>query len=295
MTTQYASVFLLAGAALTLCACGSKAPVLSVGSKNTSEQLILGEIVAAHLEKQLPGVRIERKLGLGATTAVQGAIQSGDIDLYVEDLGTMLGTVLKEDVPPDESVGLERARAQYQLLYQLTVLKPLGFHHQFVVVSKASGASGIKSDNLTAVGDSHTAFKLGVAYDLYDRKDAFTALTTKYRISMRELPLRMEPAVMYQALLNDSIDLAARYSTDSWTDQPGFKLLKDDRDLFPKQPACVVIRNQTLGSTTGLDRALEALSGIIKDNVIRKLNQEVDLKHRKPAELAKEFLASVGL
>ncbi len=295
MTTQYASIVLLVGAALLLGACGSKAPTLSVGSKNTSEQLILGEIVAAQLERRLPGVKVERKLGLGATTAVQGAIQTGDIDLYVEDLGTMLGTVLKEDVPADESVGLERARAQYQLRYQLTVLKPLGFHHQFVVVTNSSGASGIKTDNLTAVGDSHTGFKLGVAYDLYDRKDAFTALTTKYRISMRELPLRMEPAAMYQALLSGSIDLAAGYSTDSWTDQPGFKLLKDDRDLFPKEPACVVIRNQTLISTPGLDRALEALSGIIKDGALRKLNQEVDLRHRKPDQLAKEFLASVGL
>ena len=295
MTTKHASVVLIAGAAIALCACGSKPPVVTVGSKNTTEQLILGEIIATHLEKQLPGVKIDRKTGLGSTLVLQGAMQSGAVDLYPEDVGTMLGTIIKEDVPLDGAVALERARTQYQRLYHLTVLNPLGFHHEFVVVSHTSGVARIKADSLTAIGEAGISLKLGVAYDLFDRKDAFTTLATKYKISMRELPLRMEPAVMYEALKNGMIDLAAGYSTDSWTDQKGFKVLKDDKELFPAHPACLVVRNQALGSIAGLDRALGALAGTIKDDSMRKMNQEVDLKHRQPAVVAKEFLASAGL
>ena len=283
---------LTAGAALALCACGSKA-VISVGSKDTTESLILGEIVAAHLERQLPGVRIERKLGLGGTVAVQGALQSGAIDLYAEDVGTILATVLKEDVPAEETVALERARAQCQRLYQLSLLGPLGFHHKFVV-SRTSGA-GIKADTLTAIGDSRAALKLGVAYDLFDRKDAFSALATKYRISMRELPQRMGPRAMYLALKNGTIDLAAGYSTDSWTNQEGFVVLKDDQELFPAHEVCLLVRRQTLAAQSDLERMLGALAGSIKDDAMRKLNQEVDIKHRKPEDLAKEFLATAGL
>lgn len=295
MTTKSASVALIAGAALALCACGSKPSVISVGSKNTTEQMILGEILAAHLEKQLPGVRIERKLGLGGTIVVQGALQSGAVDVYVDDSATMLGTVLKEDVPLDGTVGLERARAQYQRLFQLKVLSPLGFHHKFVVVGRTSGVAKVKPDDLSGVGNAGVALMLGVAYDLFDRKDAFSALATRYKISMRELPLRLDPAAMYEALKGGSIDLAAGYSTDAWIDQPGFKVLHDDKELFGAHPACVVARSQALAAQPGLERALEALAGTIKDEAIHKLNQEADLKHRPPAALAKEFLASAGL
>ena len=295
MTTKHASVVLIAGAALALCACGSKSPSVSVGSKNTTEQSILGEIIAAHLEKQLPGVMIDRKTGLGGTLVLQGAMQSGAVDVYVEDVGTMIGGILKEDAPLDESVALERARTQYQRLFQLTVLNPLGFHHEFVVVSHTSGAARIKADSLTAIGEAGLSLKLGVAYDLFDRKDAFTALATKYKISMRELPLRMDAIAMYEALKNGTIDLAGGYSTDSWTDQTGFKVLKDDKELFPAHPACMVVRNQVLGSIPGLDRALGTLAGTINDDSMRKMNREVDLKHRPPSAVAKEFLGSAGL
>ena len=282
MTTKYASGVLIAAAALMLCACGSKPPTISVGSKNTTEGSILGEIVAAHLGKQLPGVQIDRKTGQGGTQVLQGAMQSGAVDVYVEDVGTMLSTILKEDVPPEANVGLERARAQYQRLYQVTVLSTLGFHHKFVVLSRATGAPAVKADTLSAVAEAGKALKLGAAYDLFDRKDAFTALTTKYRITMSELPLRMEAPAMYEALKAGTIDLAAGYSTDAWTNLEGFKVLKDDKDLFQAYPACLLVRNPALALVPGLQHALEALAGTIKDDAMRKMNQDVDIKHRDP-------------
>jgi glycine betaine/choline ABC-type transport system substrate-binding protein len=295
MKTRFASAVLLAGVVLGLTACGSKQPVISVGSKNTTEQMILGEILAAHLDKQLPGVKIVRKLGLGGTMVVHGALESGAIDLFVEDTGTALGMILKEDVPRDESVALERARAQYQRLYQLTILTPLGFHHRFVLVGQANSPAGIKADTLTAAGASGHAWKLGLAYDLYDRKDTFTVLTTKYRLSLPDMPKQMEPAAMYEALRSGSLEMAGGYSTDSWIDQPDFRMFKDDQDLFSSQPACVIVRSQTLKAQAGLESALAALSGKFTDDSMRKLNQEGDLKHRKPEEIAKAFLASAGL
>jgi glycine betaine/choline ABC-type transport system substrate-binding protein len=265
--------------------------VISVGSKNTTEQLILGEIIAAQLEKQLPAVKIERKLGIGNTMGTHGALQSAAIDLYVEDVGTALGTILKEDMSGDETVALERARAQYQRLNQLTLMKPLGFGHQFTIVGKTD----VKGEDLTAVGASGHGWLMGIAYDLYDRRDTYTALTTQYKISMRDLPKRMEPGPMYEALLAGKIELAGGYSTDAYIGQPGLRIIKDDLGLFTAQPACIVVRTRALASQAGLEGALDALSGKFTDEGMRKLNQEVDIKHRQPAAVAKEFLASVGL
>jgi len=100
---------------------------------------------------------------------------------------------------------------------------------------------------------------------------------------------------MYEALNSGKIELAGGYATDAYVDQPGFRILKDDQDLFKAQPACIVVRSQALANQPGLERALEALSGKFTDDIMRKLNQQVDLKHRAPAEVAKEFLASAGL
>jgi glycine betaine/choline ABC-type transport system substrate-binding protein len=291
-----ASVAVVAGAVLTLCACSSQSPTIRIGSKNTTEQMILGEIIAEHLEKQLPGIKIERKLGLGGTAVVQNALQSGGVDLYVEDMGTAVASVLQEDVPADAGVTLERARRQYQDLYQLTVLKPLGFHHRITFVGRANSTVGLKANTLTAAGLSGHAWVLGLAYKFYDRKDAFTALTTKYNLSLRELPKPMDPAAMYEALATGIIEMAGGYSTDAWVDDPGNRVFEDDRKLFPAQDVCIIVRNQTLKDRAGLDSALELLPGKFTDKSVRRMNQDFELTpHRKPEEIAKAFLASVGL
>lgn len=291
MTTPYASTVLLAGAALILSACASKPPRIVVGSKNTTEQTIVGEIIAGHLEKQLPGVRIERRLGMGASAVVQGAMQSGDLDLYVEDVGTMLGTVLREEIPAEESLGLERARTQFQNLHRLTVLKPLGFHHQVVVVRSTS----VKSTTLTAIADVGMTVRIGVAHELADRKDAFKVLTTKYRLTMRELPRQLDALAMYEALQAKTIDLAIGYASDAWVGEPGFELVKDDRNLLRSYPVCVVVSNRALGVAPPLQRVLEELSGRFADEKVHRLNLEVDLKHRSPAQVAREFMVAAGL
>ena len=295
MTSNYASVLCITGAALALAACGTKPLVISVGSKNTTEQMILGEIFAAQLEKQLQGVKIERKLGMGNTMLLQGSLQSSAIDLYAEDTGTALGMILKETPPLDESIAFGRMQAEYKRLFQMTVLNPLGFHQKFVIVSQATAAPGVKVDNLTAAGASKHAWTLGAAADFISRRDTFTALTSKYRISLRDSPQAMEPAALYEALRDHKIELAAGFSNDAWVDQPGFLALKDDQEIFAPHAVCIIVRNQALTAQPGLQRALEALSGKLTDAIIHKLNQEVDLKHRAASDVAKEFLTSAGL
>jgi len=92
-----------------LCGCKQSAHVITVGSKNFTEQVVLGEIVAQHLENRLH-LKVNRSLNLGGTLLAHQALTSGEIDLYPEYTGTALTTVLKEPSLTDPAVVLARVR-----------------------------------------------------------------------------------------------------------------------------------------------------------------------------------------
>ncbi len=97
--------------AIACAACGSNKPRIVVGSKNFTEQVLLGEILAQQIERRLP-VKVVRKLDLGGILLTHEALLKGDIDLYPEYTGSALTTVLKQRAiaDPDRRAG-RRARA----------------------------------------------------------------------------------------------------------------------------------------------------------------------------------------
>jgi glycine betaine/choline ABC-type transport system substrate-binding protein len=116
--------------ALVACAC-SREPRVRVGSKNFTEQLILGEIVAQHLENRLGG-HVSRRLDLGGTLLAQQALVTGEIDVLPEYTGTALTTVLKQQPEKDAAEVLARVRAGYAK-WGLEWLEPLGFENTFAM------------------------------------------------------------------------------------------------------------------------------------------------------------------
>ena len=110
---------------------------LTVGSKNFTEQIILGEIAAQQLERRLGG-KVDRKLDLGGTLLAQQALRSGEIDLYPEYTGTALTTVLKLAPSSDAAAVLERVRAEYRKRWRLEWLDPLGFDNTFAMVVRGA-------------------------------------------------------------------------------------------------------------------------------------------------------------
>ena len=104
--------------------CTKERPI-TVGSKNFTEQVILGEIVAQHLEHRL-GRRVDRQLNLGGTLLAHQALVNGDIDLYPEYTGTALATVLKLPPDHDPAAAMALVRAEYQTRFGVEWMDPLG-------------------------------------------------------------------------------------------------------------------------------------------------------------------------
>jgi glycine betaine/choline ABC-type transport system substrate-binding protein len=276
-------------ACLTLIAaagCGRPARVV-VGSKNFSEQVLLGEILARHLERR--GMTVERKLNLGGTMLAHEALVKGDLDLYPEYTGTALTAVLKQPPLSDRSAALEAVRAAYRSQWGLEWLAPLGFNDTFAMVVRGDTA---RAANLRTLSDAAAAqpWRLGVGYEFQQRPDGLAGLVRTYGLRVTGAPVTMDLGLLYQALQAGKVDLIAANSTDGLLSALDVKVLDDDRRYFPPYECAVVVRSASLARYPKLRGALDELAGKITDETMRRLNYEVDGKHRPVAEVAAEFL-----
>ncbi len=279
---------LAAALAVTLLAC-SHEPRVRVGSKNFSEQLILGEIVAQHLENRLHG-RVSRKLDLGGTLLTQQAMVAGDIDVYPEYTGTALTAVLKQRPLREPAQVLAAVRRGYAL-WDLEWLDPLGFENTFaMVIRKEEGGPS----TLTEAAASR-AWKLGAGYEFAHREDGLPGLVKTYGLRLSGSVKTMDLGLIYQALTKRQVDMAAGNSTDGMLSVLPVAVLKDDRHYFPPYECALVVRGAAERQFPALRPALVELSGRISSDTMRRLNYELDGKHRPAREIARDFLHATGL
>ncbi len=276
-----------------LSACARQRPV-RIGTKVFTEQLVLGEILAQHLQKQL-NIPVERKFGIGDTTLVHQALQANEIDLYPEYTGTALISILKLDPIPEPSVVLERCRQEYRNRMAAEWMEPLGFDNSFAMVIRAEDA---RAQNLTTITDaerSAAGWRLGTGFEFQMRRDGLSNLNRNYKLPWRGPARVMALSMLYDALQKKSIDMAAANVTDGLLKSFGTQILRDDKNVFPPYQAAVVVRQDALSAVSGLEGALRQLSGRIPEDTMRQLNFEVDGKHRPPRDVAQEWLRSAGL
>jgi osmoprotectant transport system substrate-binding protein len=268
---------------LVAASCGGRDAIV-VGSKNFTEQVLLGEILARHIERSL-GVPVVRKLDLGGTMLAHEAVVKGSLDLYPEYTGTALTEVLKRPIAREPLAVLDAVRDAYQRQWQLTWLPPFGFNNTFaMIVRRDAGVS-----TLSAAAQAQ-AWRLGMGYEFQQRPDGLDGLIKTYRLRLSGQPITMDLGLLYSALQNHNVDLIAANSTDGLISTLPVSALDDDRHYFPPYECAVVVREATLARYPNLRGVLEQLSGRISDSAMRRLNYEVDGKHRRAAEVAEQFL-----
>ena len=273
--------------AVFLASCNSKKPIV-VGSKNETEEMLLGEIVAQHLEHRL-GQPVERRSGLGDTAILYQSILSGVVGVYPEYTGLIESEILKEQANPDPQIVLTRVRGQMDAM-QIEVLDPLGFDNPSAMVIRAQGAEQIAS--LSEAAKVTKRWKLGIPYDFQSRSDGFQALAS-YRLPL-DAPRTLDKKQLFAALAKGDVDMIATRATDGHL-TPEWKILADDQEVFPPYQACLMVRKELIAAEPGLRAALAELSGKIHADTMQKLNAQVDLMNRPLAMVAADFLAQAGL
>jgi glycine betaine/choline ABC-type transport system substrate-binding protein len=281
----------VAGLTLALLAGCARSPHIVVGSKNFTEQVLLGEILAQQIERRLH-VPVERKLNLGGTLLAHEALVRGDIDLFPEYTGTALTAVLKQS-PAAGAHSLDVVRSAYEKNWRLAWLRPLGFNDTFAMMigGTQARAAGIETLSDAAV---KRAWRLGAGYEFQQRPDGLDGLLKTYGLRTEGAPVAMDLGLLYAALQGGKVDMIAANSTDGLASVLDVKILADDRGYFPPYECAVVVRDEALSRFSGLRSVLEELSGKLPDDVMRKLNYAVDGQHRPVADVAAEFLRTAA-
>jgi osmoprotectant transport system substrate-binding protein len=271
---------------LLAASCGSRDNIV-VGSKNFTEQVLLGEILARQIERQL-GVPVVRKLNLGGTIIAHDALIDGSLDLYPEYTGTALTEVLKRPITRDSQAIFDSVRDAYHRQWQLAWLAPLGFNNTFAMIVRRD--AGVAT--LSAAAQAR-AWRLGMGYEFQQRPDGLDGMLKTYGLRVSGAPLTIDLGLLYSALENRKVDMIAANSTDGLISALPVSVLEDDRHYFPPYDCAIVVREAALAKYPKLRAALEQLSGKISDATMRRLNYEVDGKHRPAADVAEEFLSSL--
>ncbi len=274
--------------ALMLVGCHSGDRIV-VGSKNFSEQVLLGEIVAQAIEQS--GLGVDRRLNLGGTFVCDRALRAGEIDVYVEYTGTAYTAILKHPPGADRQEILRQVRVQYGEA-GLEWLEPLGFENTFAMIVRGDDAEHL---GLRTISDltAHPEFRAVFGYEFMERADGFPGLARKYGLAFRERPRVMDLGLLYRALVDHQADIVAGNSTDGQITSLALRMLEDDRAYFPPYDAVPVARRAVLERYTGLKGVLDSLGGRISADEMRRLNYRVYGVKASAEQVAREFLARI--
>lgn len=267
--------------------------IVRIGSKNFTEQLLLGELMAQRIEASTD-LRVERLFNLGGTMICHGALVEGEIDLYPEYTGTALTAILEKAARFDAQQVLEIVRGEYRQQFNCEWLDPFGFNNTYAITVRSSDAVRNGWSSVSDLGGSVAGLRAGFTSEFMERSDGYPGLREVYSLdfgSVRDL----EPALMYQAIAKSEVDVICAFATDGRIAAYDLTPLLDDQRFFPPYQAAPVVRESFLDAHPELRDALIPLGGVLADTTMQRLNFLIDGEGRSPADVAREFLAQRAL
>jgi len=274
-----------------LCSAAHAQQPVRVGSKNFTEQFILGELYAQALEAS--GIKTEKKLNLGGTLIAHKALEEKQIDLYPEYTGTILLAVLKQESMTDAKAVYDKVKSEYAAK-GLVVLNQAPVNNTYVLVVRPDTADKYKLETDSDLAKVSKELKLGAGPEFRDRKDGLPGLREKYGMEFKE-DLQLAIGLRYQALKNDQIQIVNGYSTDGMISAMKLKRLKDDKNLWPPYYIVPVVRKDALDANPKIADVLNRVSALLDDATMAELNYKVDGEKMEPKDVAHDFLKAKGV
>jgi osmoprotectant transport system substrate-binding protein len=268
---------------------------ITVGSKNFTEQKVLGEIYAQALEAA--GYTVEKQLNLGDEKTALAALEGGDIDAYPEYTGTALLSffgVQADKLPKDPNAAYEQAREGFAEK-NLTAFEPTPFtSSNEVAVTKETA----EENNLTTISDLESVageFTLYGSPECRQRLDCLLGLQEVYGLEFQRF-VPVDIALRHEVLTKGQADVSIVFTTDPQIQREEFVLLEDDEGMFPPYNSTLVMRNQVAEQGgAGLEELVAQVNEGLTAEAMQELNARVDLDKKTPEEVAGEYLSESGL
>ena len=262
-----------------------------VGSKDFTEQVILGELIAQTIEARTD-LRVERRFELGGDLCHRGLL-AGEIDAYVEYTGTAFTAILKHQPISDPGEVYNQVKRDYESRFNLEWLEPLGFNNTFAILIRGEDARRLHLKTISDAARYTPQWRAGFGQDFMSREDGYPGFARTYGLKFSEPPREMDLSLTYRALAGGQVDLIAGNSTDGVIDKLGLYQLDDDRHYFPPYEAAPVFRRETLERYPQLRDAIKGLAGKITNEQMRRLNYAVDGEKRDVKQVVREFLSAL--
>ena len=264
-----------------------------IGSKNFTEQVILGELLAQHIENHTK-LKVDRRFNLGGTFIAHEAVKAGKIAGYVEYTGTSFTTILKEKPISDPESVYEKVKEYYDQKLKLAVMKPLGFENTFAMIIREEDAKKWQIKSLSEIGKYSPQMKAGFGYEFLEREDGYPGLSKTYNLKFANIK-QMELGLMYQALKEKQVDFIAASSTDGLIPVLNLVILEDDKKYFPPYQAIPIFNQEILQKYPELTDTINQLGGKISTTEIQKMNYQVDNQSQPVEKVVSEWLKSQQL
>jgi osmoprotectant transport system permease protein len=285
---RFSKVLCLVCVLLAASSC-SRADRIVVGSKNFTEQVILGEMLAQQIERTT-GLAVDRRLNLGGTLVCHQALIAGQIDTYVEYTGTGLTAILNQPPLNDPARVYEDVNAAYKSQFAVEWTEPLGFNNTFAIIVRRPDAEKLGIKTISDAAPFTSKWTAGFGYEFIERQDGYPGLAKTYALQFPSPPRVMDLGLTYKAVADRQIDFIAGNSTDGLIDALGLLVLQDDKQYFPPYDAVPLIRQAVAEEHPQVREALRALGGKITETEMRRMNYAVDGEHRDVKDVVKEFL-----
>jgi osmoprotectant transport system permease protein len=270
----------------------SRGGVIRIGSKNYTEQIVLGELMAQLIEAKT-SLDVERTFNLGGTMICHQALVGNELDLYAEYTGTALTAILARRVVNDPDAVLAEVKEAYRKSFDLEWLEPFGFDNTYALSVRAEVAERRGWETVTDMARDTVDLTAGFTAEFAERPDGYPGLRKAYGLDFFEVK-DLDPSLMYEAIVREEVDVICAFVTDGRIVAYDLKPLIDDSGYFPPYQAAPVARGQVLREYPELRGALARLAGAIGDGTMRNLNSQVDIEKRRPREVVRDFLLSKG-
>lgn len=272
---------------------GKTNKTIVVGSKDFTEQLIVGHLMADIIEGNTD-IKVEKKLALGGGQICYSAIQKGEIDLYMEYSGVAYVNYFNYPATNDLEKISETLKKDFKDKNNIETFEKMDFNNTYTLSVTEETAKKYNLKTISDLTKVSSKLKSGTSFEFINREDGLVGLEKVYGLKMKE-KVAIDGSPKYIALLNKNVDVIDAFSTDGLLKKFNLKILEDDKKFFPPYNGIPLMRGEVYKKYPEVKPLIEKLGEVLTNEEMMELNYKVDEEGRQPEEVAKEFLKEKNL